>query len=165
MTLSRYADYAIFGALAVAGVALLMARSGGPDVGGPAADFELPLVDAAGTFKLADHRGKRVVLEVFASWCGACRRVTPELAALHRERGDDVVFVGVSVDDSPEQARAAKQGWGIPYPVVLDDGSVAKSYGVSVLPTLIVIDEAGEIRHAANGAPSRAQLERWLDAP
>ncbi len=164
MTLSRYADYAIFGALAVAGVALLMARSGGPSVGGQAADFELPLVDGDGHFKLADHRGKRVVLEVFASWCGACRRVTPELAAVHRERGDDVVFVGVSVDDSVEQARAAKERWGIPYPVLLDDGSVAKDYDVSVLPTVIMIDEAGEIRHATNGAPSRRELERWLDA-
>lgn len=165
MTLSRYADYAIFGAIAVAGVALVMARSGGPDVGGQAADFELPLVDSDGSFKLADHRGKRVVLEVFASWCGACRRVTPELAALHRERGDDVVFVAVSVDDSPERARAAKERWGIPYPVLLDDGSVAKDYGVSVLPTVILIDESGEIRHATNGAPSRSELERWLDAP
>lgn len=165
MTLSRYADFAIFGAIAVAGVALLMARTGGPDVGGQAADFELPLVDGDGNFTLADHRGKRVVLEVFASWCGACRRVAPELAALHRERGDEVVFVGVSVDDSPERARDAKERWGIPYPVVLDDGSVAKNYDVSVLPTVIVIDEAGEIRHATNGAPSRAQLERWLEAP
>jgi cytochrome c biogenesis protein CcmG/thiol:disulfide interchange protein DsbE len=164
VTLSRYADYAIFGALAVAGVALLMARSGGPEIGGPAPDFALPLVDGEGEFKLAEHRGKRVVLEVFASWCGACRRVTPELAALHRELGDGVVFVGISVDDSPEQARAAKERWGIPYPVLLDDGSVAKDYDVSVLPTVIVIDEAGEIRHATNGAPSRAQLKRWLDA-
>ena len=165
MTLSRYTDYVIFGALAVAGVMLLVSRSGGPDVGGQAADFELPHVDGEGSFKLADQRGKRVVLEVFASWCGACRRVAPELAALHRERGDEVVFVGVSVDDSPERARAAKERWGIPYPVVLDDGSVAKGYDVSVLPTLIMIDEAGEIRHAANGVPSRAELERWLDAP
>lgn len=165
MTLSRYVDYAIFGALAVAGVMLFVSRSGGPDVGSQAADFELSHVDGEGSFKLADQRGKRVVLEVFASWCGACRRVTPELAALHRERGDDVVFVGVSVDDSKERARAAKERWGIPYPVVLDDGSVAKGYDVSVLPTLILIDEAGEIRHASNGAPSRAELERWLDKP
>lgn len=163
MTLSRYVDYAIFGALAVVGVTLLMARSGGPEVGGTAPDFALPLVDGDGEFKLADQRGKHVVLEVFASWCGACRRVTPELAALHRERGDDVIFVGVSVDDSPERARAAKERWGIPYPVLLDDGSVANGYGVSVLPTVIIVDESGKIRHATSGAPSRAELERWLD--
>jgi hypothetical protein len=49
--------------------------------------------------------------------------------------------------------------------VLHDDGSVAKAYAVSVLPTLLVIDEQGEIRHAVNGAPSRDQLERWLDEP
>jgi peroxiredoxin len=165
VTLSRYADYAIFGALAVAGGMLLFARSGGPKVGGKAADFELPLVEGDGTFRLEDQRGKRVVLEVFASWCGSCRRIAPDLAALHGERGKDVVFVGVSVDDSREKALSAKQRWEIPYPVLHDDGSVAKSYGVSMLPTLLVIDEQGEIRHAVNGAPSRSELERWLDEP
>lgn len=165
MTPSRYVDYAIFGALAVAGVMLLSARSGGPEAGGKAADFELPFVEGEGTFRLEDQRGKRVVLEVFASWCGSCRRIAPDLAALHRERGKDVVFVGVSVDASREKALTAKQRWQIPYPVLHDDGSVAKAYAVSVLPTLLVIDEQGEIRHAVNGAPSRAQLERWLDEP
>jgi peroxiredoxin len=165
VTRSRYADYAIFGALALAGVMLLFARGSGPEVGVEAADFELPFVEGNGSFRLEDQRGKRVVLEVFASWCGSCRRIAPDLAALHRERGKDVVFVAVSVDDSREKALAAKQQWGIPYPVLHDDGSVAKSYGVRMLPTLLVIDEQGQIRHAVSGAPSRSKLERWLDEP
>ena len=66
------------------------------------------------------------------------------------------------VDDDPALAARTIKSWGIPYDVVLDDGSVSRSYKVEMLPTLVLIDEAGVVRRVSTGAPSRAQLEKWL---
>jgi peroxiredoxin len=74
----------------------------------------------------------------------------------------EVAFVGVSVDDSREDAEKARAEWGIPYPVALDDGTVSRGYQVSLLPTVILIDREGKIRSSHAGVPSRGELERFI---
>jgi thiol-disulfide isomerase/thioredoxin len=134
----------------------------GPKEGSSAAPFELPLVGAsAARFRLDEQRGKPVLIEVFASWCGACQRSAPVLAEASRKH-QQVVFLGVSVDGSPEEAARVKADWQIPYPVALDDGSMSKSYKVEVLPTLVLVDRAGQIQRVATGIPSSSTLESWL---
>ncbi|MFO7181482.1 MAG: TlpA disulfide reductase family protein [Pseudomonadota bacterium] len=163
--LSRLLDVALYGAL-FAMVALLVSRKcSGPREGAPAADFDLPIVgDPTGArFRLADHRGKAVLLEVFAGWCGACKRSAPAVVEAFRNASPDrVAFVGVSVDDSPEAALQTKRAWDIPYPIVHDDGHVSKTYEIRVLPTFVLIDATGTIRHVSTGKASRADIEDWL---
>ena len=150
------------GALGV-GLALVAKKPSGPPVGDIAAEFNLRSADGTSRVKLSDLRGKPVVVEVFASWCTACRRAAPMLreAALSK-REKEVHFVGVSVDRDRRVAAQLKQAWDIPYEVVHDDGSVASKYRIQVLPTFIVIDAEGHVRHVSSGAPRSEALESWL---
>ena len=160
---ARFIDYAIWAAIGVAFFMVLRRRSSGPEEGARAAAIDLPVVGDGGRFRLADHQGKPVVLEVFASWCGACKRASPMLAEIYRAHDPkDVAFVGVSLDDNMADAAGIKERWGIPYPVALDNGSVARDYNVSLVPTLVVIGRDGLVRHSTTGVPSKAELERWI---
>lgn len=161
---SRYFDYFIWAALGVAVVIVLKRHDSGPATGEPAAAIDLPLVGAEGRFQLADQQGKTVVMEVFASWCGTCRRAAPAFAEAYRTLPrDQVKFIGVSVDESRDAAANAKERWQIPYDVAHDDGSVSRNYKISLLPTVIVIGPDGTVKHASPGAPSAADLARWVE--
>ena len=143
---------------------VLVTRSAsGPSEGSAAKSFQLPLASGNGMFRLDEHRGKPVLVEVFASWCGACQRAAPMVGEVYREaQNSGVVFVGVSVDDDADAAKRAQETWPIAYPVVVDDGRVQKAYGVSLLPTFVLIDRDGTIKRVSTGVPSRRTLSRWL---
>ena len=161
--LSRATDIAMY--VGIAGLfGVLVTRGGsGPKPGSEAASFSLPLVSGEGSFDLADHRGKPVLMEVFASWCGACERAAPMVDDMYKEAAaQGVVFVGVSLDDDAKAAERVKQSWPISYPVVVDDGQVSRGYGVSLLPTFVLIDRDGTVRQVSSGVPSRRTLSRWL---
>lgn len=141
----------------------LVRHSSGPKEGSAAAAFDLPLAGQDGRVSLAAQRGKPVLMEVFASWCGACKRSSPRLAEAWREHHDkDVTFLAVSVDEDPNAAARVKRDWQLPFDVAVDDGSVSRGYGISMLPTLIYIDAQGKVRHSAAGVVSRADIDSWL---
>jgi len=101
-------ELARYGAIGVA-VYLLASQfvrhSSGPKAGTAAAAFDLPLADRDGRVSLAAQRGKPVLMEVFASWCGACKRSSPRLVdAFHAHQGEDVTFLAVSVDQDASAA-------------------------------------------------------------
>jgi peroxiredoxin len=140
-----------------------MHHSSGPKEGSQAAAFDLALLGEAGRVSLAAQHGKPVLMEVFASWCSACKRTSPRLVdAWRAHQGDNVTFLAVSVDEDPAAASHIKSDWHIPFAVALDDGSVSRNYGISMLPTLIYIDKNGTVRHASAGVTSRSDLEDWL---
>jgi thiol-disulfide isomerase/thioredoxin len=104
-----------------------------------------------------------VLIEVFAAWCGACRRSAPALVEAWKDQAaKKVSFVGVSLDGTREDALRVKRDWGIPYDVVLDDGSVSKHYQIEVLPTFILVDKEGVVKHVATGVQSRSDIARWI---
>jgi peroxiredoxin len=162
----RVIDWIIWAAIGGAAFVLIRRRSSGPAEGTAAPRFELPLVGESGHFDLAAQRGKPVVMEVFASWCGTCRRAAPVLEEAYRQHSpNEVTFLGVSVDDTAGDAARAKEHWRIPYEVALDDGSVSRGYHVSLLPTVVVIGRDGVVRHTTTGVPSRADLASWIAEP
>ncbi len=139
--------------------------------GGPKAEQSMPALtavraDAAGAsqpFDLTAWRGQPVVVEFMASWCGVCERAAPMLAHASRaEREREVRWVAVSVDEQLATAAQAAKAWNIPYPVVLADPGVAARWQVTHLPTLVVIDDAGVVRHVNVGALREATLESQL---
>ena len=138
--------------------------SSGPKAGTLARDFNLPVVNGpASRFHLKEHAGTPVVVEVFASWCGACRAAAPMLSDVAQApRSSDVRFVAISVDDSREEAVAAARSWGIPFDVAWDDGSFSSNYDISRLPTVVVVDREGKVRASVTGRLTRAKLEGWL---
>ena len=159
-------EFARYGALG-GGVYFLASHfvrhSSGPKEGSAAAAFDLPLVGQEGRVSLAAQRGKPVLMEVFASWCGACKRSSPHLAEAWRaHQGEDVTFLGVSVDEDPAAAERIKREWQLPFAVAIDDGSVSRGYGISMLPTLIYIDANGTVRHSSAGTVSRSEIDSWL---
>jgi thiol-disulfide isomerase/thioredoxin len=156
--------YALFG-VGLFGL-LSLFESPGPELGTRAANFDLPLVgsgiDEPQTLSLSDHAGKPLLIEVFASWCGVCRRSAPTVARAYAQHHDELAFVGISVDNEFAGAEHIKRDWGAPYPVAHDaDGSFARSYQIHALPTFILLDEQGHVRDVSTGAPSAGQLDEW----
>jgi cytochrome c biogenesis protein CcmG, thiol:disulfide interchange protein DsbE len=159
----RALDWFVWAAIGGAAFVMLRRRDSGPAEGSTAPGINLPLVGKSEHFELDKARGKPVVLEVFASWCGTCRRAAPVLAEAYRSHSpNDVEFLAVSVDDSMGDAERAKQHWQIPYDVALDDGSVQRGYRVSLLPTVVVIGRDGVVRHSTTGVPSSKELDSWI---
>jgi cytochrome c biogenesis protein CcmG/thiol:disulfide interchange protein DsbE len=140
-------------------------RPAPPKVGGPAPAFSLGRLDRSGTLELASLRGRAVVLNFWASWCGPCKREAPALEQLwHQYRSKGVVFVGVDANDAASDARRFIRAHGITYPVVHDAHGLvaANSYDVDPLPVTFFIDKAGRLI----GAPVLGPVseKRFADA-
>jgi cytochrome c biogenesis protein CcmG/thiol:disulfide interchange protein DsbE len=137
-------------------------------VGQEAPDFVLPVVhggDAGSRIRLSNLRNRTVVLEFWASWCTACARQMPILNELvGRLPSDQVVIVGVSVDDTPEPAAEFARARALRYPSVHDaGGQVADSYGASMLPTMVVVDREGRVRAVQRGVVGAQALAGMLE--
>lgn len=115
-----------------------------------APDFTAALLrDPPGALKLSDLRGKDVVMNFWASWCGPCRAEARDLEATYqRYKAQGLVFLGVDIDqDTWEDAMAFVQEFGITYPMVRDTtGKITQRYQIANLPTTYFIDRRGVIR-------------------
>ena len=129
-----------------------------------ARDFELALLDGD-TLLLSELRGSVVVLNFWASWCPPCRWEMPAFESIWREYRDrGVVFVGVAVSDRRNDAQAFADKVGVTYPLGLDDsGDFTRGYGVTKLPTTILIDREGNEARKIINAANRATLRIFLD--
>lgn len=121
------------------------------------------------TFRLADHLGDVVVLNVWASWCAPCRAEAPELAALDRELAPSgVQFVGLDTRDSDVSARAFVEKFGIEYPNVVDrDGQLQLLFSDTLppqaIPSTLVIDRQGRVAGRVLGKVSESSLRGLIE--
>ena len=129
----------------------------------PAPDFELATFDG-GTLRLSDLEGKVVVLNFWASWCPPCRWEMPFFETMWNEYRDrDVVFVGVAMSDTVEDAKGFAEESGVTYPIGLDEtAEIVRAYEVFSLPTTFFIDKEGQIQRRLTSAANEALLKVFL---
>lgn len=131
-----------------------------------ALDYALP--DLAGRMHSLDqYRGKWVVVNYWATWCGTCRKELPDLKALHENnRDNDIIVVGINfetIDDRSVQAFVAAQA--IPYPVLRSEPVRETPLGpVPALPTTYIVDPSGKPVAGEIGLVSRQSIEAYIAA-
>lgn len=135
--------------------------------GQPAADFSYP--DAAGKqVSLSDFRGKVVVVDVWATWCGPCKAELPHLKKLEEEmKGKDVVFVGVSLDKEKDLDKWKKfiQDENLPGVQLFAGGwsKIAEDYKITGIPRFMVFDREGNVVEAKAPRPSSPNLKALIE--
>jgi thiol-disulfide isomerase/thioredoxin len=144
-----------------------MARRSGSDAPSilgkstPAPDFTLEQL-SGGNLKLSDLRGKAVLLNFWATWCGPCKIETPWLVEMQNQYGNQgLQVVGVAMDDSgkDEISKFAKD-MGVNYPVLLGKEAVGDAYGgVPALPESFFIGRDGKIVDRIIGLKGKAEIE------
>jgi cytochrome c biogenesis protein CcmG/thiol:disulfide interchange protein DsbE len=131
----------------------------------PAPDFALRDGDGR-TVRLSDYRGKVVLLNFWATWCGPCKIEIPwfnEFQQQHRERG--LVVLGISMDEEGwDVIKPYVAALKVNYRILLGDEMVADLYGgVSSLPTSFLIDRQGKIASIHVGLVSKSVYEREIE--
>jgi thiol-disulfide isomerase/thioredoxin len=117
-----------------------------------------------GDFRLSSLRGKVVVLNFWASWCGPCKMESPHLQAVsERQKAHGVQFVGIDIKDEKQAALAFVHDFGVTYPIVYDEParSALQIGGIPTrgLPTTVVIDKHGKVAAIYTGALFEADIE------
>lgn len=117
-------------------------------------------------------KGRVVVLDFWAGWCVPCRMIAPKLSALKDKYGaQGLTVVGLTMDQ-PEAAAVSAEKHQMKYGIVVDTkGSTSKTYGVSALPTLLVVDKKGVVRDlfvgfdSSTDAKLEAEIKQLLAEP
>ncbi len=106
-----------------------------------APDFTLKDIDG-NDVSLSDYKGKVILVDFWATWCGPCKMEIPSFIQLQNDYADDVVILGISLDQGgPKVVVPFVEKMDINYPVVYGNGTVVKAYGgVRGIPTTFVID-------------------------
>ncbi|MBS0265836.1 MAG: TlpA family protein disulfide reductase [Planctomycetes bacterium] len=130
-------------------------------VGKPAPAFELDLLQG-GRFKLAEAKGKVVVLDFWATWCGPCLMAMPQVDRATRAFANDgVQLIAVNLEEAPKPIKAMLERHKLDMTVALDkDGAVAAKYQASSIPQTVIIDQEGVVARVFVGATP--QLEEQI---
>jgi peroxiredoxin len=137
--------------------------------GGAAPAFELEDVDGK-LHRLADYRGKVVLVNFWATWCEPCREEMPGMEALRASlQGRPFVVLAVNVGEGARAARGFGDKMALQFPLLLDrDTKTTRAWGARVLPASFVVGPDGRIRYSYlgaidwAGADVKAALERLM---
>ena len=164
---NRWIHWAVTGLVFIAVYAWMTRGTVSPFMGEPAPNLSLAVAAGAEPggptrVSLSEMRDEVVVLEFWASWCGACQRTTPVLNDLKNEFDDQgVAFYAVNVEPIDRQRlQAAHAAFGTEFPTLHDrTGEVQRRYAIKSLPTVIVVDRQGVVRWASTGVPAKSGFE------
>ena len=141
------------------------------DATGKVAPLQFTLKDMNGVdVKLAAFKGKPILINFWATWCGPCRAEIPSLVELQRryaDEGQDVVILGISVDDPIEKLKPYASEMKINYPLLVGNGreDVQEAFGpLWGIPVTVFVDRDGRIAKRHSGIASKEQFEREIKA-
>jgi thiol-disulfide isomerase/thioredoxin len=146
----------LLGAAVFMGIRLLQPKPNLPDV---APTFTVETLDGD-TIDLANLRGRPVVLNFWATWCGPCRAEIPAFSRFAQNH-PEIPVIGLSVDTvSTSKVRAISKKWGIAYPIAMASPTLQQTYDISTLPTTVVVGPDGKVSDIHVGTMSESQLVR-----
>lgn len=128
-----------------------------------AADFRV--TDTKGkVHTLSGYKGKWVLVNYWATWCPPCLEEIPDLIALHADRKNNLVVIGVALDyRDPKQVIDFAEGLFVDYPIVLGNASVVSQIGpIQGLPTTYLYNPEGKMVAQQVGAITRAAVESYI---
>ena len=131
------------------------------DAPAPVPDLVMETLDGE-TISLADQRGKAVLVNFWATWCGPCREEVPYLVQLAARYPDHLTVIGVSEDaGGTEVVEAFASQYGVNYPLVMSTPEIKRAFpGVFALPTSFIVDTDGQIVQTHVGLVSPVLLEQ-----
>ena len=115
-------------------------------------------------FRLEDFRGKKLILNFWASWCVSCRTEAKDLEAIYQKyKNSDVAVVGIAIQDTLGDAKRFAATFGKTYILGLDeDGKASIDYGVTGVPETFIIDKEGVVVHKEVGPVTTSMLENFI---
>lgn len=113
-----------------------------------------------GTWHLAEHRGKVVLINYWASWCGPCRTETPGLVHLAEQMGPErLAVVGISMDTGDKgPVRGFVKQMHVPYPIAFPEPMSQMAVGMVGLPTTVLLDREGRVAKTYVGETREAEF-------
>ena len=144
----------------------IIARNG-IEIGKSAPDFELTKLDGTNV-KLSDLKGKKVILNFWATWCGPCQQEMPDMEAFYKEHKENVEILAVNYTPSEKGGGEEKvsnfiKEKGITFPVLLDKNiDVTTAYKVITIPTSYFIDTKGVIQDKFIGPMTQKEMEKRI---
>src|SRR5262249_16338645 len=120
------------------------------------------------TLALKDLRGKAVVMDFWATWCGPCQAELPVIDGVARRNADkDLVVLGINTDDELDKTQAwiqSRRNNAMAFPILYDATNIGgKVYEVKNLPTLVVVSKTGKIVGVRVGVTEASELERLVE--
>ncbi len=115
---------------------------------------------------ICDYRGKVVILDFWATWCGPCRMEIPGFIDIQNKYSDKVQIIGLAVSDKPERVRQFAQTFGMNYPVGMAPPEVLRMpyfAGIRYIPTTFIIDKEGKVRYRQVGYASKDFFIDWIE--
>ncbi len=145
--------------------AVVADRRTAPQKGFLAPDFTLSTL-SGDTLRLSELRGRPVLINFWASWCGPCRAEMPHLQAAFETHADEgLVVLGVNQAESPLAVARFAADVGLTFPIPLDGaGDVSGVYRARALPMSFFVDADGVIRDVFTGPMTRGLIESKLEA-
>jgi peroxiredoxin len=135
-----------------------------PRAGFRAPDFELESLDGE-LIRLNDLRGRAVLINFWATWCGPCRVEMPDIQEQYVVHSPDLVVLAIDMDESQDTVAPFVEELGLTFPVLLDPGGKVngESYNVRGYPSSFFVDKDGVIRVVQIGLMTPGQLKGYLE--
>ncbi|OAZ59853.1 TlpA family protein disulfide reductase [Bacillus siamensis] len=136
----------------------------GTEEGMKAPDFTLDTLSGKSS-SLSDYKGKKVLLNFWATWCKPCRMEMPDMQELQKEY-PDIAVVAVNFTSSEKNIQAVKSfadTYQLTFPILIDKSGINGDFNVLSYPTSYILDEKGTIQHIRVGTMTKKEMKEKLD--